>query len=283
MKSWRLIFNGSHDAFFNMALDEALLLSCQREASPPVLRLYQWHPPAVSVGYLQPIDETVDLKECRNRGIDVVRRITGGRAVLHEDEITYSVCASCDYYSLLGENTNRTYQRISMALLEGLRIMGIEGEWVRPSPVTRVPASNLISSKPCFLSNSRYEITVGGRKLIGSAQRRFRSRSDENSEGSFIQHGSILAGKGRQNLADLMPGGGSMETIRRSLREKSTNLEQELNRKVTTEEIIFALKSGFAKSFGCRIKESQASGPELNRVQSLVKNKYSNQRWNLRR
>jgi lipoate-protein ligase A len=283
MKSWRLIYTGAHDAFFNMALDEALLLSCQREASAPVLRLYQWNPPAVSVGYLQSIDKTVDLKECRKRGIDVVRRITGGRAVLHEDEITYSVCASCDYFSLLGENTNRTYQRISMALLEGLRFMGIEGEWVRPSPVSRVPASDLISSKPCFLSNSRYEITVAGRKLIGSAQRRFSSRSEPDGKDSFIQHGSIPTGDGRFHLADLMPGGGSMETIRRSLKEKSTSMVQELSRKVPTEEIIFALKSGFEKSFGCQMEDSQVFKSELNRVQNLVEEKYLSQKWNLRR
>jgi lipoate-protein ligase A len=281
MKSWRLIFTGAHDAFFNMALDESLLLSCRSKASAPILRLYQWIPPAVSTGYLQSIDKTVDLNECRNKGIDVVRRITGGRAVLHEEEITYSVCASGDHFSLLGENTNKTYHRISAALLEGLHFLGIEGEWVKPSSEMRATAFDLISSKPCFLSNSRYEITVGGRKLIGSAQRRFSSRSDEKE--SFIQHGSIPTGEGRFHMADLMPEGDRLETIKRSWKEKSTNLVRELNRKVTTEEMIFAIQSGFEKTFGCPMEDSQISEPELNRVKSLLQRKYLTPKWNFRR
>jgi len=104
MKRWRVIFTGANDAFFNMALDEALLLSCQKRASPPVLRLYLWKPPAVSMGYFQSAEKTVNLKKCKDRGIDVVRRITGGRGVLHEDEITYSVCASLDDFPQLGED-----------------------------------------------------------------------------------------------------------------------------------------------------------------------------------
>jgi lipoate-protein ligase A len=159
--------------------------------------------------------------------------------------------------------------------------MGIEGEWVKPSSEMRAAAFDLMSSKPCFLSNSRYEITVGGRKLIGSAQRRFSSRSHEKE--SFIQHGSIPTGEGRFHLADLMPEGDRLETIKRSLKEKSTNLVRELNRKVTTEEIIFALKSGFEKTFGCPMEDSRVSEPELNRVKSLQQRKYLTPKWNFRR
>ena len=168
MKPWRYIFTGAQDAFLNMALDEALLLSCQELNSPPVLRLYQWNPPGISLGYSQPIGKTVNLEKCRNLHIDVVRRITGGRAVLHESELTYSVCASLSNYPQLGKTTLQTYRIISQALLESLRILGIEGDWVKPARELLSASSPAALVQPCFVSHSRYEITVKGRKLIGS-------------------------------------------------------------------------------------------------------------------
>ena len=97
----------------------------------------------------------------------MVRRITGGRAVLHQEEVTYSVCASTPGLTRLGESTMQTYRRLSMALLHSLRALGIDGEWVKPSPDGKRSPLHVASSKPCFISSSRYEITVGGRKLIG--------------------------------------------------------------------------------------------------------------------
>ncbi|MCK4404317.1 MAG: lipoate--protein ligase family protein [candidate division Zixibacteria bacterium] len=283
MKRWRVIFTGANDAFFNMALDEALLLSCQKGDSPPVLRLYLWKPPAVSMGYFQSAEKTVDLKRCKDRGIDVVRRITGGRAVLHEDEFTYSVCASADDFPQLGANTFQTYQKLSMALLESLHVLGVLGEWVKPSGDKKFSPFHMIFSKPCFMSNSRYEILVGGKKLIGSAQRRFYFRSDQHRKNSFIQHGSILTGKGEYSLAELLPGGSSVETLKQNLEEKSTNIEKILKRRVKPDEIISALKVGFEKVFTCRMEDSKVLKEELEVAQSLKEKKYLSERWNLRR
>jgi len=282
MKRWRVIFTGANDAFFNMALDEALLLSCQKGDSPPVLRLYLWKPPAVSIGYFQSAEKTVDLKKCKDKGIHVVRRITGGRAVLHEDEITYSVCASADDFPQLGENTTESYQRLSMALLESLRLLGIYGEWVKPSRKKEFSSFHMVLSKPCFMSNSKYEITVEGKKLIGSAQRRFSYRSDQKGKDSFIQHGSILTGKGKYSLAELLPAENSAEIVKQNLEEKSTNIEKILKRRVRPDEIISALKIGFEKVFTCRMEDSVVSEEELKVAQNLKKEKYLSERWNLR-
>jgi lipoate-protein ligase A len=282
-KKWRLIFTGLHEAFLNMALDEALLLSCQDGISPPTLRLYQWNPPAVSIGYFQSTEKTVNLQKCKASGIQVVRRITGGRAVLHEDEITYSICASSDHFAQLGRNINQTYERISMALLASLRGLGIAAEWVKPPAGGRSGSLARISSKPCFLSNSRYEITVGGRKLIGSAQRRFSFRSNQGRKDSFIQHGSILTGGGRYSLAELLPDELATVLIRQNLSQKSTNMEQVLRRRVRTDEIISALKVGFQKFFTCVMEDSTASEQELEAAQSLLREKYLTEEWNLRR
>lgn len=235
------------------------------------------------MGYFQSAEKTVNLKKCKDKGIDVVRRITGGRGVLHEDEITYSVCASSDYFPHLGENTIQTYHRLSMALLESLRLLGIDGEWVKPSRNKKSLCFHQIFPKPCFMSNSRYEITVEGRKLIGSAQRRFTFRSDQHKGNGFIQHGSILTGKGKHSLAELLPEEDSAERVKQNLEEKSTNIEKILKRRVKPDEIISALKIGFEKVFSCRMEDSVVSDEELKAAQTLKEKKYLSERWNLRR
>jgi len=283
MKRWRVVYTGTNDAFFNMALDEVLLLSCQKGTSPPALRLYLWNPPAVSIGYFQSTEKTVDFKACKSKGIQVVRRITGGRAVLHEDEITYSVCASSDHFAQLGENTIQTYKRLSMALLEALLVLGINGEWVKPSRKKESSSFHATPPKPCFASNSRYEITVYGKKLIGSAQRRFSFRSGGSKKDSFIQHGSILTGNGKHSLAELLPDESSTKTVRFNLEEKSTNIERILKRRVKPEEMVSALKIGFGKVFTCQMEDFVISQKELDLAKSLRKEKYLKDRWNLQR
>ncbi|HEX7402052.1 MAG TPA: biotin/lipoate A/B protein ligase family protein [candidate division Zixibacteria bacterium] len=265
-----------------MALDEALLVSCQKSDSPPILRLYQWKPPGISLGYSQGTAKTVDLKKCRDLHIDVVRRITGGRAVLHESELTYSVCASASEFPELGRNTLQTYRIISQALLESLLILGIEGEWVKTARGLESSSSPTMVAKPCFVSTSRYEITVNGRKLIGSAQRRFCAHLDLPAKDSLIQHGSILTGKGRYNLADFLPPEGSGEKIKLDLEGCSTNLKEILERELESGELISALKTGFSKIFDAEMTDSSISPEEFNRACVLKESKYKTLQWNFR-
>lgn len=281
MKKWRFIFTGANGAFFNMALDEALLLSCQKGDSPPIVRFYLWNPLAISIGYSQSVEKTVDSKKCRDNHISVVRRITGGRAVLHEDEITYTVCASSEYFFQLGENTSQTYQKLSWAWLESLRVLGIDAEWVKPSVTANPPSFTLLGSKPCFISSSRYEITVNGKKLIGSAQRRFSCRSDLAGQDSFIQHGSILTGKGKYSLAEFLPEENSLEMMKRSLEEKSANIEEILKRRIRMDEMISALKIGFNKVLDAEMDDSEITKKELQNAFLLKEKKYESDGWNL--
>jgi lipoate-protein ligase A len=282
MNKWRFIFTGDQDAFFNMALDEALLISCQELNSPPILRLYQWNPAGISFGYSQSITKTVNLEKCKRHRIDVVRRITGGRAVLHESELTYSVCASASEFPELGRTTLQTYRIISQALLESLLIIGIEGEWVKPARELESSSSPTMVAKPCFVSTSRYEITVNGRKLIGSAQRRFCALLDLSAKESFIQHGSILTGRGRYNLADFLPPDSSGEKTKRDLEGSSTNLMEILKRELESRELISALKTGFSKIFDAEMTDSSVSAEEFNRACVLKESKYKTSQWNLR-
>ncbi len=284
MKQWRFIFTGASDAFFNMALDEAFLQSCQSEQAIPTLRLYLWEPPGISIGYFQDTENTVDLSKCKKNNIDVVRRITGGRAVLHENEMTYSVCASVKEYPELGENINETYQKISFALLESLKSLGVFGEWVKPkrerinsSASTNSPqiTENSYFLKPCFVSNSRYEVTVEGKKLIGSAQRRFPD--------SFIQHGSVPLGKGKISLPEFLNEENNRDKMKEELENKSTNLERILRRKVEYEEVISALKKGFSKFFDAEMVEKELTQKENQTAQVLRKEKYAIEKWNFRK
>jgi len=275
MKQWRFLFTGENDAFFNMALDEAILQFCQSGQSLPTLRLYLWKPPGVSIGYFQSLEKTVDLDKCQGNKVNVVRRITGGRAVLHENEITYSVCASVKEYPELGENINETYQKISFALLESLKTLKVFGEWVKPNKERIALTENSYFSRPCFMSNSRYEITVEGKKLIGSAQRR--------GKNSFIQHGSIPLGKGKISLPDLLNEESNREKMKGELEDKSTNLEKILKREVGYEEVISALKKGFCKFFDVEMVEKDPTHKEIETAQVLKQKKYSTEEWNFRK
>lgn len=275
MKQWRFVFTGASDAFSNMAVDEAILQSCQTGLALPTLRLYLWKPPGISIGYFQTVEKTVDLRKCKKSNVDVVRRITGGRAVLHEDEITYSLCACCQEYPELGKNTRETYQRVSFALLESLKALGIQAEWARSNRERTAFADNSLISKPCFISSSRFEITVAGKKLIGSAQKR--------TKNSFIQHGSIPLGNGEVGLSEFLSEKNIREKMKERLKEKSTNLKRILRRSVEYEEVILALKKGFGKFFDVEIFEEELSQRELDAVRALRDMKYSTEDWNLRR
>jgi len=288
MKQWRFIFTGDNDAFFNMALDEAILQSCQKGQALPTLRLYLWRPPGVSIGYFQSLEKTFDLNKCKESNIDMVRRITGGRVVLHENEITYSLCASVKEYPELGENINETYRKISFALLESLKTLKVFGEWVKPKreriPIDSTGSINSLKasslqvtedssfSKPCFMSNSRYEITVEGKKLIGSAQRR--------EKNCFIQHGSIPLGKGKVSLPDLLSEENNREKMKEKLENKSTNLEKILKRKVGYEEVISALREGFCDFFEVEMVEKDLTPEEIETAQALREKKYLTTEWN---
>ncbi|MFO7654538.1 MAG: biotin/lipoate A/B protein ligase family protein [Candidatus Krumholzibacteriia bacterium] len=166
-----------------MARDRALL-ERQRRGDPPVLRLYRWSPPAVSIGYHQD-QADFPLERARVLGWDVVRRPTGGRAILHAEELTYAVVAGSPS-PLFGSSLHSSYARINEALLAFLSDLGIAGEI--SSGESRAEARGTV----CFQSAGQYEVRVGGRKLVGSAQRR--------SERAFLQHGSILFGPAHADL-----------------------------------------------------------------------------------
>lgn len=179
--NWRLLFDQPSHAAWNMAADEAMLVALSNGEILPTLRFYGWNPPAVSIGYFQKLNTEIDIAACAEQGIDVVRRLTGGRAVLHEAELTYSLVVREDTPNI-PTSVTESYLFFSRAIVAGLQQLGVTAQMQQPEPQRRQIRS--VSSAACFDAPSHYEITVGGRKLVGSAQVR--------RDGVLLQHGSIL-------------------------------------------------------------------------------------------
>lgn len=234
MTTWKLLNTGFNSAAYNMALDEELLARAEAEETVPVLRFYGWHPSAVSIGKFQNIETAIDIDACKRHGIDLVRRVTGGRAVLHHQELSYSIIArtaNADF----PPNLFGTYKAIAQCLLAGLENLGIHAEIVSRGGKHARLLQNRDKSAACFSSPSWYEIVVGNRKIIGSAQRRL-SRA-------FLQHGSILVEQCAALEAEVIRGQGSAAS--------ATSLKREVGGQLPPrEEIEAAFVNGFAKTLG---------------------------------
>ena len=187
---WKLIIDGARDGGSNMSIDASLLEEVEASPEPrTIVRFYGWQTPTISLGRNQKIDRALDTGYCRDNGIDIVHRPTGGRAVLHDDELTYAVISSDS--NVFGDTIYGNYKRVSEALCLGYNRLGVPAVL---APDTRKVADFTDDMDlPCFLSTSRYELMVSGRKIVGSAQRRVRR--------SFLQHGSMPITCDRDALA----------------------------------------------------------------------------------
>ena len=270
--TWRFLNTRFENAFFNMAADEAVLESVRDGASPPVFRAFGWRPPGLSFGYAQRVEREVDLDRCRAAGVTVVRRPTGGRAVLHWNELTYSVlCRGND--PAAGGGVMEAYRRISACLVAGLRLFGVEADLVRSDPPSIRPAGEPITS-PCFSSAARHEVVIGGRKLIGSAQRRMGDM--------LLQHGSLITGPEHKRIVDLlrMPSEDLKSQFVRELDEGTTSLEEEMGRPVAFDDLAACLRRGFEETMGVPFVEQPLTAREQGRIEILVKEKYGTDAWN---
>lgn len=176
---WRLILDPPLPGKVNMEKDLELMEEVAGGACPPILRLYRWSPPAVSLGYFQDEHEVVDLAACREAGIDVVRRPTGGRAVLHDHELTYSIIVPEAHPFINKGGVMDAYRAISRGLTTAFNLLGITAT-LTPEEC----AQGGLAPGSCFDTPSAYEIQVDGRKVVGSAQLR--------RDGIVLQHGAII-------------------------------------------------------------------------------------------
>lgn len=245
---WRILNTGLRDGAANMALDQALAESVAAGRSLRLVRFYGWSPPAVSLGYHQPASD-LDLPACLRAGFEVVRRPTGGRAVLHRDEFTYSVIAP-ESDPLAQGGVLESYRRIAAGLLAGLERLGVRAGMSRSA----LPQGSAHGAALCFAAAGRYEITAGGRKLIGSAQRRM--------DGVMIQQGSLLLSCD-QNLP-LLPGG-------KSFPAETATLQGLLGREVGLAEVAQAMEQGMSGAWAAKFELRPPTAEEEERSRELAK------------
>jgi lipoate-protein ligase A len=273
LATWRLLITPPAAGAVNMALDEAILQSLADSVGRPTLRFYQWDPPCLSLGYNEPWTD-VDECACARLGYDWVRRPTGGRAILHRDELTYSVVVGASEARVTG-GIVESYRRLSRGLLTGLRILGADVFQTQENK-----SVNLQEGAACFDSPSNYEITVGGKKLIGSAQVRRR--------GQILQHGTLpLVGDLDGIFGCLRVCGEESRTSpagdqRSSLGPYACTLEQALGRSVSFDEAAAALAHGFGDALNLQLEPGELSEHECIVTDHLYQTRYGNDEWNRR-
>lgn len=281
---------GPAEAAWNMAVDEAITIRHRDGLVPPTLRFYGWEPAAVSIGYFQDLERSIDREACRRSGVRWVRRITGGRAVFHHREVTYSLIAA-EY--LLPKSVSAAYLLVTQGLIRGLSRLGVACELGTGGPAGRGaaargvaargvagPAAGKSGSAACFDSALRHEVSAGGRKLVGSAQAR--------RGGVVLQHGSLplSADPGRFCRLLRFPGD-SGEDDRGALREKlagrATSLAEVLGGEPDPVLVRAALAEGLAEALGVRFVRGELSSGERETAGRLAEDKYATEDWNARR
>lgn len=256
-KEWTLIMDRiALPGSWNMAVDEFLFQSLQKEPQT-CLRFYSWARPTASLGYSQKIHKVLNVKFCKSHGIDIVRRITGGKLVLHDKEVTYSLCSSD--IDLFTSTLSRSYRLISEALMRGLEKMGL-----RPTLAARPPLAYTRGDLPCFSFPSQNEIEVNGKKIIGSAQKRIGTK--------FIQHGSIPLEEDERLLR-------CVSSLKEDGEVRMTSLFQELGKKMSFERAAQLFSEGISEYFAVTLKMKEFSEDELMAIRKLQKDRYSNPAW----
>lgn len=275
MRIWRLLHTPPSTGAWNMAVDEAILEHIHRGESKPTLRLYAWQPPCLSLGYAQPFRD-VDVERLKSRGWDVVRRVTGGRAILHTDELTYSVTGSADEPVLAG-GVLESYNRLSQALLFAVRELGLQVEVKEQVAQAAVlgggDAAGSKVNPVCFEVPSTYEITVNGKKLIGSAQAR-------KKEG-VLQHGSLPLAGDLTRICDALvfEDESAREKAKERLLARAATVESVLGVEKDWETAAQAFVGGFEAELGILFERGEMSPSEIQRAEELVKEKYAHAAW----
>ncbi len=268
VEHWRLIVDPTYDGATNMAIDEAILEAVGRVEVPPTLRLYRWEPACLSLGYAQPATDA-DPARIVAQGWHFVRRMTGGRAILHVDEMTYSV-ALLQSHPLMDGGIVDSYRRLSGALMAALNRIGLntnaDKRLTRAKPVGAV----------CFEVPSDYEVTAGGKKLIGSAQVR--------KQNVALQHGSLPLYGDVSRICDTLAF--SDEAARQEARQRvlrrATTLSEALGRRVDWDEAAHAVRDAFATTFGLHFDEMPLLPGERARAEELRATRYAHDSWNLK-
>ncbi len=269
MNSWRLINSGFQTGAMNMALDEALLNSVAKGDSLPVLRFYRWLPATVTLGYAQSVVTDLDLEVCRQAGLDVVRRSTGGRAVLHDNEVTYSVIAPLNT-DQFGNSVLDCYRVISEILQKTLVQFGLPAQLVPGKP--RGDKPNAMKAV-CFSTPSQYELVIDGRKVAGSSQKRHGQ--------TFLQHGSIPVEMDLELLSNALKV--NIDDSSAGLLPTVGWLNQWSENPIAIPDLEKLLAEVFAKQLQIDWVDSEPTSKEMQEAGRMKTEKFGHPDWNMKR
>jgi len=249
----RIIRDGARKGAQNMGLDEAVLEGVIAGTSQPTIRLYGWEPATLSIGYFQSLKSEVDLEACQRFGVDVLRRSTGGGAVFHQFEVTYSLVAPVGFCGI-PEGILPSYQCICQGIICGLKRLGVESQFV--------PLNDIIAS---------------GKKVSGNAQTR--------RKGIILQHGTILLRVDVDKMFTVLkvPSEKMRDKIVQDVKQRVTGISDVLGREVGFEETSEALASGFVDALGCTLVPGAFTATELALAEQLAQDKYASAKWNEKR
>lgn len=270
-ETWYFVDSGYGTPSFNMAMDELLLEWHSQGEIPPVLRFYGWEPAGISVGYFQKVNGKIDVKSAMNYGVELVRRQTGGRAVLHDQELTYSVLVSEDHPSM-PRSVKDAYMVISKGILEGFKELGIHAEFSIPEEKLQVTDSAV-----CFEEPSWYELIVEGKKASGSAQTR--------KKGVILQHGSIPLEVDEIKLFDLFifPNERVKERARKAFGDKASAINEVSKKTYSFDDARTAFKTGFERGLNIELEPFILTDKQWKEVTDLAESKYKSPEWNYSR
>ncbi|MBO8171262.1 MAG: lipoate--protein ligase family protein [Bacillaceae bacterium] len=275
-ESWRFVRTEPLSPAMNMAIDEAILVQHSKGEVPPTVRFYTWEPSSLSIGYFQEVEKEVDMDQVRAHGLGFVRRPTGGRAVLHDTELTYSVVVS-EQHPAFPPSVIESYQVISRGLMEGFRELGLNAEMVTVQPGKHQQSLKKPQSAVCFDTPSWYELVVEGKKVAGSAQTR--------QNGTILQHGAILLDMDVDLLFDVLrfPSEQVKQQLKSSFFNKAVAINQLLSEKIDVETASEAFFKGFSKGLGVTLEPESLTEEEWNLAQQLAETRYARDEWNFKR
>lgn len=259
-----------------MAMDEALLDWHSEGLIPPVIRFYEWNPATLSIGYFQSVEKEIDMDAVKRLGLGFVRRPTGGRGVLHEHELTYSVIVTESYPSMPATVTE-AYRVISEGLLLGFQNLGLDAYFSVPNTDEQKENLKKPKSAVCFDTPSWYELVVEGKKVAGSAQTR--------QKGVILQHGAILLDLDEDKLIQTFKF--ASEAVRnrvsKSLSQKAVSINKIIPKPITIEECKAAFKKGFADALDIELVEYKLTQQQQDYVKELESTRYANDEWNYKK
>ncbi|KGR74619.1 lipoate--protein ligase family protein [Ureibacillus sinduriensis] len=273
---WYFINSGPCSPSYNMALDEALLDLHSQGAIPPVIRFYEWNPATLSIGYFQSAEKDIDLQMVKEQKLGFVRRPTGGRAVLHESELTYSIIVT-EQYPEMPASVTEAYRVLSEGLLLGFQNLGLDAYFSIPDTEEKQADLKKPKSAVCFDAPSWYELVVEGKKVAGSAQTR--------QKGVILQHGAILLDLDEEKLLSVFKFSSpeAKEKMRQKLPEKAVAINRLTDKEITIAQCIEAFKKGFEEALEIELIPYQLTEEQLQYVKRLEETKYLNDEWNYKK